>query len=146
MEQTIGIGETISIPPRVVTEEMHDRRVALGLAPKNEIKNGTMAKILRAYPRPRGQEMIEIEEIKIDGEIKEIKVVGMAKGYALADVIDEMSEPYGVDYEIYVVRDASQPEVEVLNHGDIAALVLSDDLIEEGLRRGPTGRREAGAL
>ncbi len=104
MAWTIGIGASVTIAQRVVTEDMHDRRVALGLAPKNEIKNGTKAKILRAYTRPRDQEAIEIE-VSEDGTA--VKVTALAKGYGLVDVVDEISEPAGCDYEIYVVRDAS---------------------------------------
>jgi hypothetical protein len=103
--QTIGIGESVVIARRIVTEEMHDRRLALGLAPKNDIKNGTKAKILRAYTRPRAQDAVEIE-IAADGS--EVTVTGVAKGYGLVDVVDEISEPAGTDYEIYVVREPQQ--------------------------------------
>ncbi len=101
MSHTIGIGESIVITAREVTEEMHDRRVALGLAPKNELENGALAKILRAYPRPRDQETVEIE-VREDGS--EVKVTALAKGHATIDVIDEISEPAGHDTEVYVVR------------------------------------------
>ncbi len=101
MAITIAIGETAIIPRRVVTEDMHDRRVAMGLAPKNKIKIGAKAKILRAYARPRGQDAVEIAVSE-----HEVAVTGLAKGYALVDVIDEISEPAGCDHEIYVVREA----------------------------------------
>ena len=99
MAHIIGVGESIVIPQREITEEMHDRRMTLGLAPKNELENGAKAKIIRAYTRPRGQEAVEIE-ITPDG----VKVTGLARGYALVDVLDEISEPAGHDVEIYVVR------------------------------------------
>ncbi len=101
MSHTIGIGESIVIPAREITEEMHDRRVTLGLVPKNDLENGALAKILRAYTRPRGQEAVEIE-VSEDGS--EVKVTALAKGFALVDVVDEISEPAGHDTEVYVVR------------------------------------------
>ncbi len=99
MAHTIGIGESILIPQREITEEMHDRRVTLGLAPKNDLENGAKAKILRAYTRPRGQDVVAIE-VAPDG----VKVTALAKGFALVDVVDEISEPAGHDVEVYVVR------------------------------------------
>ncbi len=111
MSHTIGIGESIVIPQREITEEMHDRRVTLGLAPKNDLENGALAKILRAYTRPRGQEAVEIE-VSEDGS--EVKVTALAKGFALVDVVDEISEPAGHDTEVYVVR---KPQLK----GDAAA-------------------------
>ncbi len=99
MSHTIGIGESIVIPQREITEEMHDRRATLGLAPKNDLDNGAKAKILRAYTRPRGQEAVEIEQTP-----DRVKVTALAKGHATIDVIDEISEPAGHDVEVYVVR------------------------------------------
>ena len=116
MAHTIGIGESIVIPLREITEEMHDRRVSLGLAPKNELENGAKAQILRAYTRPRGQEAVEIE-VTPDG----VKVTAIAKGFALVDIIDEISEPAGHDIEFYVVR-TSQLTAAAAAHKD-------DDLV-----------------
>lgn len=107
MAQTIGISETVTIPQREITEEMHDRRVLLGLATKNQLEVGAKAKILRAYTRPRDQETISIEVTEDD-----VKVTGLARGYALVDVIDEIAEPAGHDNEFYVVRKPQLKAVE----------------------------------
>jgi hypothetical protein len=124
LSHTIGIGESIVIPQREITEEMHDRRVTLGLASKNELTNGAKAKILRAYTRPRGQEAVEIEV----GET-EVRVTGLAKGYALVDVVDEISEPAGHDVEFYVVRLAQ------LQGGKSDLVELARDATDENVNK-----------
>ena len=127
MAHTIGIGESIVIPQREITEEMHDRRVLFNLAPKNELKNGANAKILRAYTRPRGQEAVEVE-VTPDG----VKVTALAKGYALVDIIDEISEPSGYDTEFYVVR---QPQLETPQPVNPLANLNEEELAELGMER-----------
>jgi hypothetical protein len=98
----IGCGESVVIPQREITEEMHDRRALMKLGPANHLKNGAKAKILRAYTRPRGQELLSVE-------VSETEVIVTAnedglRGWALVDVIDDISEPAGTDYEFVVVR------------------------------------------
>ena len=98
----IGSGETVVIPQRVIDEEMHDRRARMKLGPANHLENGSAAKILRAYTRPRGQELLSVE-------VSETGVAVTAnedgnRGAALVDVIDDISEPAGTDYEFVVVR------------------------------------------
>ena len=120
---TIGLGETIVIPARTVEEHLHDLRRTRGLPAKNNLENGTKAKILRAYTKPpRDQHCISIEVSET-----EIKVIAMVlqhkdadgndlakplditeRGRAVVDIIDEISEPWGDEHEIYVVR---QPQL-----------------------------------
>ena len=110
MAHTIGIGESIVIPQREITEDLHTLRRTRALAPTNHLKNGTKAKILRAYSRPRGQLSVSIEttdtEVKVTALVMDDNDVDVTElGRVVVDVIDEISEPWGHDYEIYVVRE-----------------------------------------
>jgi hypothetical protein len=119
---TIGLGETIVIPARTVEEHLHDLRRTRGLPATNHLENGAKAKILRAYTRPRGQSCISIEvsetEVKViamvlqhkdkDGNVLDPPLDVTERGHAVVDIIDEISEPWGDDHDIYVVR---QPQL-----------------------------------
>jgi hypothetical protein len=126
---TIGLGETIVIPARTVEEHLHDLRHTRGLPAANHLENGAKAKILRAYTRPRDQHSISIEvsdtQVKViamvlqhkdeDGNVLDPPLDVTERGRAVVDIIDEISEPWGDDHDIYVVRQpqlkASVPEV-----------------------------------
>ena len=119
---TIGLGETIVIPARSVEEHLHDLRRTRGLPATNHIENGAKAKILRAYAKPPGQACISIEvsetEVKViamvlqhkdkDGNVLDPPLDVTERGHAVVDIIDEISEPWGDDHDIYVVR---QPQL-----------------------------------
>jgi len=110
---TIGLGETIVIPARTVEEHLHDLRRTRGLPAANHLENGAKAKILRAYSRPRGQASITIKvsetEVKVTALVQDKDGKDITeRGRAVVDIIDEISEPWGDDHEIYVVR---QPQL-----------------------------------
>jgi hypothetical protein len=119
---TIGLGETIVIPARTVEEHLHDLRRTRGLPAVNHIENGAKAKILRAYAKPRDQHSISIEvsetQVKViamvlqhkdaDGNALAKPLDITERGHAVVDIIDEISEPWGDDHDIYVVR---QPQL-----------------------------------
>lgn len=79
--------------------------------------DGTLSPILRAYPRPRGQEMISVETT-IDG----VTVTALAPGYGLVDVIDEASEPRGTDYEFYVIPATAERERQTITAADVGEM------------------------
>ncbi len=64
-----------------------------------EIPQREGSAVLRAYPRPRGQAAVSVEASETA-----VRVIALAPGYAMVDVIDEASEPSGVDYE-FLVRE-----------------------------------------
>ena len=115
---TIRLGETIVIPARTVEEHLHDLRRTRGLPAANHLENGAKVKILRAYTRPRGQSCISIEvsetEVKViamvlqhkdeDGNVLDPPLDVTERGRAVVDIIDEISEPWGDDHDIFVVR------------------------------------------
>jgi hypothetical protein len=116
---TIGLGESIVIPARAVEEHLHALRRTRGLAATNHIKNGTKVKILRAYTRPRDQASITIKvsetEVKVTARVLDKGGKDITEpGRAVVDIIDEISEPWGDDHDIYVVREpqlkAAAPE------------------------------------
>lgn len=116
---TIGLGETIVIPARTVEEHLHDLRRTRGLPAANHVKNGAKAKILRAYARPRGQASITIKvsetEVTVTALVQDKDGKDITeRGHAVVDIIDEISEPWGDDHDIYVVREpqlkAAAPE------------------------------------
>lgn len=125
MAHTIGIGESIVIPQREITEEMHDLRALRGLPPKNELQNGEMAKILRVYPRPRDQEVVKTEKAD-DGTL--VTVSALAKGQATVDIIDEISEPWGYDTEVFVVRQPQLDAGVIVSAETAAQIEVKSDL------------------
>jgi hypothetical protein len=143
---TIGLGETIVIPARTVEEHLHDLRRTRGLAATNHLKNGDKAKILRAYAKPPGQSCISIEvsdtQVKViamvlqhkdqDGNVLDPPLDVTERGYAVVDIIDEISEPWGDDHDIYVVR---QPQLKApatghVTHSDPPGLGDGPNLVE----------------
>ena len=131
---TVGIGETITIPARVITEDLLRAKLDWARTHNNpeavnqNLRPGQVARILNAYPQGfrGGPELISVE---FDAE--QVNVTGLARGPAHVDIMDELSAPGaihgmggGVDVFVqdYIDRMGSEenaPVEEVVEAGRI---------------------------
>lgn len=107
---TVGIGESITIPARVITEDLLRSRLLLAQAHNQPVSfdglwPGQTAKILNAYPRVvRG---LDEPLVSVSFTDEAVTITGCIHGHAHVEVIDELSAPWSVNgqgggFEVYV--------------------------------------------
>jgi hypothetical protein len=116
MAFAILIGQTLTLPARVITDDMLHAKMEWARAHnvtdsiRFDLVSGANAKILSAYERKPGRDWDSVVSVEFDEN--EVRITGTARGPTQVEIIDEVSSPGGTTGQVGGVEILVQDEID----------------------------------